>query len=480
MANQDLAKRPIKVCGDEYVLCLSKDRLTLTLELNNASVFDKEDWPAILKGAEEHGAVHGLLKEIPAMQGGSAVIATGTPPQHGEKARIRPVVRPEIINAAGSSQDTSKGRVDFRELGKIVNVPEGQLLLEKIPATPGVNGRDILGSDIKAKDGKPIIIKCGAGVELSDDGIKLTAITTGKFVMENGKPAVLEEHVINSDIDMSIGNVTFSGKQLTITGAVGPGFKIKCMGSVTINGGVNNAEVIAGESLTIRGGLIGEESLVKCWGDLDVDFCENTGHIETKGDMVLQDFIVQGDFRVGKNLTAIKGKGALIGGKYILGGSLHVLELGSDAEVVTEVIVGLNPSLEARKIKIDAAKEVWPPRLTAMLKDITALSAMKKEQGKGFSPENAAKLKDLNVKMPKVMDVTNQLTLREEKLDVDIDQAANECVFVHNILYPGVSATIGSAIRVVNVEEKGVVIEFEKSNRRIHIRSMTEDDREAV
>ena len=480
MANQNFAKSPIKICGDDYSLYLSKDKLTLTLELHESSSFDQDDWPVILSEAGKHGAIHGLIKKIPVMNNGSAVIAQGTSPVHGKKARIRPVVRPEIIQGDGEEKKQSEERVDFRELGQIVNVPEGQLLLEKIPATKGINGRNILGTDIASKDGKDVTIKCGPGVSLSDDGLKVTASTTGKFVMENGKPAVLEEHIINGDIDMSIGNVTFCGKQLTITGAVGPGFKIKCMGSVTINGGVNSAEVIAGESLMIRGGLIGEESVVKCWGNLDVDFCENTGKIETKGQMILHDFVVQGDFRVGKDLVALKGKGALIGGKYVLGGSLHILELGSDAEVLTEVVVGLNPSLEARKVKLDAAKEVWPPRLTEMLKDIAALSALKKELGKDFPPEKATKLKELNIKMPKVMDATNQLTILEEKLDTDIDQAANECVYVHNMLYPGVSITIGSASRVINMKEKRVVVEFDTSNRKIHVRSMTVDERDAV
>jgi uncharacterized protein (DUF342 family) len=480
MANQDLAKRPIKICDEEYSLRLSKDKLSLTLELHGASAFDPDDWPAVLNAAHEHGAIHGLMKKMPSMQTGRAVIAKGTPPVHGKRARIRPVIRPEIINDNDDDKPKTEGRVDFRELGHIVNVPDGQLLLEKVPATAGVHGRNILGTDITAKDGKDVVIKCGPGVVLSDDGIKVMATATGKFVMENGKPAVLEEHVIDGDIDMSIGNVTFCGKKLIVTGAVGSGFKIKCMGSVTIGGGIHNAEVIAGESLVVRGGLIGEESVVKCWGDLDVDFCENTGPIEAKGNVVVQDFIVQGDLRVGKNMKALSGKGALIGGTYILGGSLYALELGSDAEVVTEITVGLNPSLEARKIKLEGAKEIWPPRLTEMLKDITALSAMKKEQGTDFSPENVKKLKDLNIKMPKVMDATNQLTVLEEKLNADIDQAANECVYVHNRLYPGVSVTIGSAIRVVSMEEKGVVVEFEKSNRKIHIRSMTTDEREVV
>lgn len=480
MAEITLGNQPQKICDDKYTLRLSKDKLQLVLTLAGAKALDPGDWKTVVEIVLAAGVCHGFNEGMPTLDDkGRALIASGTPVQDGENAKVKPHVRPAVINNS-SAEEARSDRKDFRELGMIVNVPEGQLLLEKIVATAGTPGRNVMGEEISPKAGKDVTMKCGPGVSLSEDGLQITSTVKGKFVMEGGKPAVYEEHVVNSDVDMSVGNITFSGKQLTIQGQVLPGFRVKCMGSVDISHGVNNAEVIAGADLNVRGGIIGEDCTVKVWGDMVVDFCENTGHIETRGAMTINDFVVQGNMRVEKDLKALRGKGAVIGGEYILGGSLYALELGSEAEVNTHVVVGLNPTLEHKKQKIDAAKEIWPPRLTEMLKDVTALSTMKTKEGKDFSPENAAKLTKLNSLMPKVMEANNQLTELEEKLDEEIEKAATECVYVYGKVFPGVHITIGKANRILNTPEEGVVIGFDKQKQAIHARAMTPEERKGA
>ncbi|MEN8257617.1 MAG: FapA family protein [Thermodesulfobacteriota bacterium] len=479
MSELKLGAQPLKICDEKYTLQLSKDKLQLILALHTAAEFEPSDWKDVIATAMAVGINHGFNEDQPSLEGGKAVIATGTPPQDGENAKIKPLVRPAVIQTK-ENKDSRSERVDFREQGNIVNVPEDQLLLEKVPASQGVAGRNVLGEEISATDGKDVTIRCGPGVSLSEDGLKVTSTVKGKFLMSAGKPAVYEEHTVGSDVDMTVGNITFSGKHLHITGQVLPGFKVKCMGSIEINQGVNNAEVIAGSDLKIKGGLIGEECSVRVWGDMQVDFCENTGPIETRGNMIIDDFVVQGYLRVEKDLKALGGKGALIGGKYVLGGSLHALELGSDAEVNTEVIVGRNPALELKKKKIEAAKEIWPPRLNEMLKDISALSIMMKKEGKDFSAENAEKLRKLNGLLPKVMEANNHLTELEEKLDEEIEESATQCVYVYGKLHPGVQVTIGKACRVLNSPEEGVVVEFDKEKRLIHVRGMTPEERDAA
>ncbi len=479
MSELKLGAHPLIICDDKYTLQLSKDKLQLVLALKDAEVFEPTDWKDVIATAMAAGVNHGFNEELPTLTDGKAVIALGTPPQPGENAKVKPLVRPAVIQTKEADKSKTE-RVDFREQGNIVNVPEDQLLLEKIPATKGVPGRNILGEEIATKDGKDVTIRCGPGVELSEDGLKVTSTVKGKFVMAGGKPAVYEEHTVGSDVDMSVGNVTFSGKHLHITGQVLPGFKVKCMGSIQVDEGVNNAEIIAGADLKIKGGLIGEECSIRVWGDMEVDFCENTGLIETRGNMIINDFVVQGYIRVEKDLKALTGKGALIGGNYVLGGSLHVLELGSDAEVNTEVVVGRNPALELKKRKVEAAKGIWPPRLNEMLKDISALNVMMKKEGKDFSKENAEKLRKLNGLLPKVMEANNHLGELEEQLDKEIEESATQSIYVYGQLHPGVQVTIGKICRVLNTPENSVVIEFDKEKRAIHVRGMNPEEREAA
>lgn len=481
MSELTLGTQPQKICDGKYMVQLSKDRLKLLFALQEAESLHPADWPTVLAGVKAAGVCHGLKEELPNLdEHGRAVIAVGTPVRHGENAKVRPLVRPARIQTREDDEESRSGRRDFRELGNIVNVPENQLLLEKIPATAGEPGRNVLGEEIPARDGKDVAIRCGPGVAISEDGLRVTSTVKGKFVMAEGKPAVFEEHIINSDVDMSVGNITFSGKQLTIRGQVLPGFRVKCMGNIYIGEGVNNAEIIAGGDLKIQGGLIGEECSVRVWGDLEVDFCENTGPIETRGNMTISDFVVQGKMRVEKDLKALRGKGAVIGGKYVLGGSFYALEIGSEAEVLTDIVVGMNPSLEHKKNKIEKAKTIWPPRLTEMLKDISALSAMKKSEGKDFSAANEAKLKKLNTLLPKVMEANNQLAELEEKLDEEIEKAATQCIYVFDKIHPGAQITIGKVSRIFTSPEERVVIIFDRTKQVIYARGMTPEERQIL
>jgi seryl-tRNA synthetase len=157
---------------------------------------------------------------------------------------------------------------------------------------------------------------------------------------------------------------------------------------------------------------------------------------------------------------------------------VYAKELGSDGEVVTDITVGLNTSLEKRKRKIEEAMAIVPPKFNEVLKNISSLSEMKKQEGKDFSEEKAKKLADLNKLMPQLMDRNNQLTELEEQLNEDLDKAADECIYVLNTLYPGVKVTIGKAVRVVANEEHTVVVEFNRKKQLILIRSMSSDEKE--
>jgi uncharacterized protein (DUF342 family) len=471
--------KPVKICNDKYMLNVSRDRLTAVIKLYEAESFAAGDYDDILREVQSYGIVFGFLPKLSPPVRDMVVIARGKPAVQGENARLLTKVRPALISSR-SVEKRAKDKVDFRELGKIVNVPSGQLLIEKISPKPGSPGKNVYGEEIFARTGKDIKVKCGKGVVISKDGLKVLSTVEGKFVMDDGRPAVLEEHEINGDVDISVGNIVFCGKSLLVSGEVMPGFKLKCKGDITVQGGVNNANIIAGGKLEINGGLIGEDSNIRVKGNAKVDFIENIGSFETRGQLTVSDFIVQGNIKTAGDLIALEGKGAVIGGTYVLGGSMHVKELGSDAEVVTAITVGLNPDLEARKKKIEAEKEIWPPKMNELLKNIGVLNEMKKKEGADFPTDKKELLQKLNKMMPEVMEKTNELTEQEAQLDEDMLKASGESVFVYGILYPGVFVKIGKAQRVITDEESFVVIELHRQNQQIHVRSMTADEKEAI
>lgn len=476
---EDLSKKPVKICNGRFLLKLTKDKLKAFLQLvSEEDSFDGVPFDELVKEAQNHGVCFGFVPKLPPAREGKTVIASGMPAVPGENAKVKPVVKPVILSQV-KMKKSGKDRVDFRELGHIVNVPKGQLLLKKIPATAGTPGKNVLGGEIPCKPGKDVNIKCGPGVVLSEDGMQVTALVDGKFVMGDGKPSVYEEHVITGNVDLAVGNIAFCGTRLAITGEVQPGFKIKCKGDVVIGKGVNNAQILAGGNVRVTGGLVGQDTEIRAKGDIQLDFCENFGLVETRGALQVANFVVQGNVKTGGSMTVVGGKGAVMGGRYVIGGSMHVKELGSEAEVVTEVTVGLKPELEKRKRQVEAAKAYWPNRMNEILKNISALNDMKKAEGKDFGGEKANVLAELNAMMPEVMEKNNQLTEMQMQLDKELEQASSESIYVYGSLYPGVVVTIGKAVRAIDKHEQQVVVELQKSTLQIHVRAMSPEEREA-
>ncbi|MEW6289640.1 MAG: FapA family protein [Thermodesulfobacteriota bacterium] len=474
---EDLSKKPVKICNDRFLLKLTKDKLKAVLQLvSEKDSFDAVPFDEIVQEVRNHGVSFGFVQKLPQAREGKTIIACGTPAVPGENAKVKPVVKPVILSRV-KMKKSGKDRVDFRELGHIVNVPKGQLLLKKILATAGTPGKNVLGEEIPCKPGKDVNIKCGPGVVLSEDGMQVSALVDGKFVMGDGKPSVYEEHVITGNVDLAVGNIAFCGTRLEISGEVQPGFKIKCKGDVFIGKGVNSAQVLAGGSVRITGGLVGQGTEVRAKGDIQLDFCENFGLIETRGALRVENFVVQGNVKTGGGMTVMGGKGAVMGGSYVVGGSMHVKDLGSEAEVVTEVTVGLKPELEKRKRQVEAAKAYWPDRMNEILKNISALNEMKKAEGKDFGGEKANVLAELNTMMPEVMEKNNQLTEMQMQLDKELEQASSEAIYVYGSLYPGVVVTIGKAVRVIDKQEQQVVVELQKSTLQIHVRAMNPEER---
>ena len=480
MADKKLFKEGVPVCGETFFLKVSKDKLEAVIvsDADEKPDIASLDKAVLMEDLKNNGIIAGVL-DAPVPKGdGIYIVAQGRAAVHGENAIFKTYVKPSIVRAP-KSQNTSGDQVDYRELGSIVNVPKDKLLIRKIPPTTGTEGEDVFGDSLKAKPGKDQAMKVSTGVELSEDGLDATSVVDGKFMMADGKASVVTEHVISGDIDMKIGNIAFVGARLLINGTVLPGFRVKGKGDIYIAKGVENSVVIAGGNMEIKGGVIGEDVILQSWGNINVDFVENVSKIEARGSLTVTDSIIQAKVKTGGDVTVLQGKGTLIGGEYIVGGSVRVKELGSDAEVHTDLQVGINPELEDKKKKLQADKAIWPDKMSEILKDTSALKKMQKSEGANFPEEKKELLKKLNSMLPTVMEKVNEITERETAMDEELAKSIDESVYVYGTVFPGVSVTIGGQKRVLINEERNVVIYFDKESHKIKFRPMTSDEKEA-
>ncbi len=457
------------------ILTVSKDKLEASIALQEGFQFGEEHFEDLKKELAGLGICHGILPEPTGLEAGVFCVAQGEAPQPGKDGVLRPHVKPVMARTPKSAD--GKGKMDHRELKNISNVSKDQLLLEKICPTEGISGKDIFGNNLPAKSGRDVKMKNGPGTYMSEDGLNVFAELNGKFIMADGKPSVFDEHVVRGDVDMSVGNISFGGVSLVIDGAVLPGFVLKCRGGVSIAKGVHSSTVMAGKDMLIRGGIVGEDSKALAKGNLKVDFAENINSLEAGGKLIVTDFIVQGrHVQVKNDLIAVEGKGLIVGGDCLVGGSVHAKELGTDAGVETRFTLGMDKAFMLHKEQTEKDFELWSERFNETLKNVNSLEKMKSEAKGKLAEEKERLLVKMKEAMPKIMEKVNLLQETQAAIEEELEERIHECMYVYEKVFPGVSVKIGPAIRVLNEEEERVVIYFDPSTRQIKLRKIKPEE----
>src|SRR5208337_4362272 len=94
--------------------------------------------------------------------------------------------------------------------------------------------------------------------------------------------------IINGDVDLTTGNINFNGT-VHITGSVRPGFKVQADSDVIIERDVEDAHIIAGGNITIKNGVVGNESVhITARGDITARFIQNA-RIEAGKSITVED-----------------------------------------------------------------------------------------------------------------------------------------------------------------------------------------------
>ena len=160
------------------------------------------------------------------------LVAEGMAPINGKNGEIHFLVdihkdRKPIIMEDGS--------VNYRDLDYIENVRKGQKLCEITQPTPGINGKNVVGTVLKAIDGKPARMVRGRNVYSSEDGLSLYSEIDGQVMYIDGKLSVFSTYEVPADVDNSTGNINFVGN-LSVRGNVLSGFVVEVGGNVEVFG----------------------------------------------------------------------------------------------------------------------------------------------------------------------------------------------------------------------------------------------------
>ena len=228
------------------------------------------------------------------------------------------------------------GAVDHYHRTK-VSVFEGQPILRVHSPTTGTPGTDVTGRRIAATPGAPAPLECDDTVRRHEHDSRLVcAARPGMVEYSHGELTVGDLQVVEQ-VDFSTGSIDFEGA-VHVRGTVMPKFSVVGTDSVIIDGTVENARIESRRNVTIDKGVMGRgDAVIVCAGDLSLGFAREAT-IECGGRLDARRELLWCEGRVHEDLLIENGR--IIGGRWIVGGSIAADEIGSREEAATFVTLG--------------------------------------------------------------------------------------------------------------------------------------------
>ncbi|GLC88777.1 DUF342 domain-containing protein [Lysinibacillus piscis] len=324
---------------------IARDKMSASIFVYETPQYMKENQESlvqqILEVLEEQGVVHGVFDiDLTKIEPGKAfLIAEGTPPVAGKDAQITYLPKPERKPVIRED-----GKADYYDMNFISEISEGSWLGEKIPATVGESGKNVLGDIITATPGRdlPIQYDKKSAYEVEEDGkIVIRSKIAGVLDDVKGMIGVNRHLPINGDVGVETGNLEFNGS-LSIKGTVTTGYTVIATGDISIEGieGVSGAKLIKSieGDIYIRGGIFGLGSTqVEAGGNIFVK------HVN-EANLTANNSIHIGFYALGSQLSAEsifvdERKGKIIGGRAIARDTIVTAISGNRLERRTDLII---------------------------------------------------------------------------------------------------------------------------------------------
>lgn len=329
---------------------VAPDRRTATLSLQDGAGTGKRlTREAVDAAIAAANVVHGVLedvvdKSIAAAQTGiavdSVVFARATDPIDQPNAEVDFTFDTQPSRAVRIRDD---GSADYKTQNRLVVVNEGQELCRiHPPVEEPVDGTDVTGNPIEARKAGAFGLELGDNVtseETPDSKIIIRARTRGEVVYDGRSIDVRMVHLVDGDVDLSVGNLKFPGS-VGVKGTVRSGFFLVSGGDVTIEGGVEAALVSSDGDLIIKQGVKGAgKAVLRSKKGIMSPFVE-LSTVLAVGDIVLKTAAVRCRIKCNGRITFQGDKGRVVGGSIRAREGIEAASLGSPRGVRTMISFG--------------------------------------------------------------------------------------------------------------------------------------------
>lgn len=255
----------------------------------------------------------------------------------------------------------SDGSVDYQSMSAIDNVRKGEKLAEYHPAVQGTHGYDVRGRQLRCEPCKDLPAFKGSGFDYDEETHIYTAAIDGRieYKQSNNTLFIRDVYDHKGDVDYVVGKIDFRG-DVVIHGNVLSGTYIRASKTITIEGSVEAATLIAEGDIILKKGIAGDKKAkISCGGNVYASFIEFTT-VEAKGN-VEANIIMNSTISVGKDIIISGKRGAIVGGVSYAVGFINSTFLGNIAGHKSLAAVGATKELQDRNhllnVKLERAKK---------------------------------------------------------------------------------------------------------------------------
>jgi len=446
---------------------LAPDKMTAYLTITHPWGGAKVTREQILTALTEKQVVSGILDEeierlVAAGEALKQPIAQGREATNGENGRLQCLI--DMVKDRHPHLD-EHDRANYRDFGGIATVHQGEHLMQKIPATPGVAGINVLGQAIPAKPGKEVMFSTrlkGAGIDPENPDF-LRAEISGRPVLENNGMTV-EPTITIGTVDLTSGNLDFEGS-INITGDVHAGMTVRASGDIHVGGTVEAADMDAGGDIVVKGGIIGhggehehpggnEKAIVarvRCGVSCSALFIENA-RVEAGDSILIDKQAMQSELTAANRIIVgnpgSAGRGSIIGGLAEATLLVQAKEIGSQGGVKTRVRVGTNPYIHEKLRHTANLLETKAKELDEIIKLLKYIE----EHPERIKAEIQSKAENTRVALLQEMEQAQQ---EKTELELALELADDAKVVVEKAVFDNVQIEIGGKIHHVELQRSG-------------------------
>ena len=339
------SKQNKKTSGStEYDILISKDKLKVELVVpeNFTGIITCD---TILSRLHKDGIKFGVVKDYEIENyiknikehGKPKLIARGTPVFEGNPSKIECFFNADYFRNELMILDSNQTKTNET----MIEVEEGDLLIEKSAMIPPDSGVDVFGETIDVEPFSDIVIRAGVGTELFEKEMKIVAKSQGVPILSvDGRVNVYPTVEINGDYGVTSGPLEMDSN-LVVSGIVTGEYKVKG-GSISALE-IRDADIDISGDINVEIGITG--SVIKCEGDIRAKYIRGSV-IETYGSVITEQEIM--DSKIISSGICISANSKFVASTISAKRGVKALGIGTETSVPCEITIGKDVNVEKK------------------------------------------------------------------------------------------------------------------------------------